>query len=267
MITIKEHLSGVAIAYRALPRRLTKSPFPPQEGRPQGSLYNQQKRKIADACEYMRRHGKALIFVVTSPGHVGTADEKKLISKFTANLRNGYKVRHYVWVREYTKKGFPHFHFVADAKFLPAKKLSIYWSSLFGVSATNCVRLGTAPAPGKKRTYFLKSERMARYLCKYLGKSIGEGETTARVRRFHVSQELAKLSQPLIYGEEIVESKWTKLHSRVFVLSNVDAAEFYEQGRAPPEFQPRDWSWKWTGHGDTYIGIKKKEVKTKKNKT
>lgn len=264
---IKSHLCGVAVAYEPFTHR-TSTRVP--TGRPQGSRYNQQKRKIADAVEWMRLYSgkKALIFVATSPGFTTAADELGLISKLVHNLKNGYGIDHYVWVRELTKKGFPHFHFVVAANHLPAVQLSRYWSGLFGVIADNSIRFGTKPVPGKRRVFHVINAKMSWYLCKYLGKSI-DGERVKgmkrKVKSFHVSNRLAVLSAPTVYGEEVYESKFTHLHSRKFVIENSE--EFLNEGRAPPEFNPRSKQWFWTGHGQTYLGTPKgwKRKTTKKN--
>ena len=88
-----------------------------EQGRPNGSLHSRQKRSIADACEWLRmtqkRDRKALIFCLTSPGFTSIANTPKFISKFVDNMRTNYGMGDYVWVREMTKAGYPHFHFVA----------------------------------------------------------------------------------------------------------------------------------------------------------
>lgn len=259
---IKAHLCGVAIAYE--PHTFSVSQDKPKTGRIQGSRYGQQKRKIADACEWIRLNGKALIFVVTAPGYTAASDERHLIQRFTHNLRNGYGVKDYVWVRELTKKGFPHYHFVVNASKLPAVQLSLYWSSLFGSTAKNSIRFGSKPNRHGKRIFFIRSSKQAWYLCKYIGKNLGDDdgeEQQRRVRSFHVSRDLAISSAPILYGEEIIHSQFTHLHSRKFVIAN-DHELYYEQGRAPPEFNPHSVAWRWTGHGQTYIG-RPKNWKTK----
>ena len=223
---LKSHLCGQAVTFerwerpegykreeKTLPSFL--SPIAPDPwGRPQGSLYSQQKRKIADACEYMRRHHrhKPLIFCLTSPGETSQADEKQLIRQFTHNLRNGLKCKHYVWVREYTVKGYPHFHFVADVKKFDVVKLSLWWSSLFGATAKNSIRLGT-----KRGQMFLTTSSMAYYMSKYIGKSLGEEEkkNSARIQRFRVSQSLAKLSAPKEYVGKMERSNVKKMAYRL----------------------------------------------------
>jgi hypothetical protein len=216
----------------------------------------------------MRLYGdhKPLIFVATSPGFTSLANEQPLISKLTHNLRNGYGVKHYVWVRESTQKGFPHFHFVVDAAYIDGKQLSLYWSSLFNSDASNSIRLGTKPINGKRKFYVVNSQ-MSWYMCKYLGKGIGESENSPgtksldlnlkKPRSFGVSTTLARLSQPLVFGEEISLS-CNGLHNRDFVLSNDQESEFIDKDQHPPKMNPRKYNWTWTGHGNTYIGRPKK---------
>jgi hypothetical protein len=269
-VIIKQHYCGIAIAYE--PKRLRVSDEPAQKiSRPQGSRYSQQKRKVADAVEWMRKNGehKPLIFVATSPGFTKLADESKLISKLTANLRNGYGVKNYVWVREYTEAGFPHFHFVADTDFIDAKQLSVYWSGLFGKQGDGyggSIRLGTKPVPGMRRKYFIDSPHMAFYMSKYFGKGMSENpsntkpgiegmEVKARKpRTFHVSRDLASASAPLKFGEYISEVQFTGMHQREFVLENETSEDYYERGEIPPTLNPYKYNWQFTGHGMTYIG-------------
>lgn len=279
---IKRHYCGIAIAYEPKRLRTTEKVEDPKPSRPQGSRYSQQKRKVADAIEWMRKNGehKPLIFVATSPGFTKLADESKLISKLTANLRNGYGVKNYVWVREYTEAGFPHFHFVVDSDYIDAKQLSAYWSGLFGKSGEGyggSIRLGTKPIPGKRRKYFIDSPNMAFYMSKYFGKGMNdknpsntkpgiEGlEVKARKpRTFHVSKDLAEASAPLKFGEYISEVLFTGMHQREFVLENDQAEKFYELEQTPPTLNPHKYEWRWTGHGMTYIGRPKSWIRKTK---
>ena len=237
------------------------------EGRPQGSLYSQQKRKIADACEYMRikpQH-EPIIFVATSPGFTDLANEKKLISKLTHNLRNGYNCQNYVWVREFTQMGYPHFHFVADMPRFNAIDLSKYWSGLFGVDAINSIRLGTAPGRNGKRIFTLKAKRMSWYVTKYLGKSLGKAETganaTARIRTFAVSQELAKLSQPTEFKSKMIRVDTGRMAYHVsgeMQPFQEDVRIFQNCTSYMTETEVREkWNWQYTGFANTYKGFPK----------
>jgi len=194
-VYLKTHLSGEAIVYDS--KGGGKKNIVPSPGREQGSLINQQKRKIADACEYLRLHLQsspdrcAFIFCLTSPGY--RLETAKVVSKFFDNVRSNYALGEYVWVREVSPKGMVHFHCVADwykpAWFFEidenarnnfvssagavkplnrAGELSNYWASLFGVQSNNLFRMGGYW--NKKRIYSLRSKTQVRYLCKYLGK-------------------------------------------------------------------------------------------------
>lgn len=257
-IVIKDHLCGVAIAYQPHTHKINEVNERP--GRPQGSLYSQQKRKIADACEWLRVNStyKPLIFVATSPGFTNHASESGIIKTFTHNLRNGYDCKNYVWVREFTQAGFPHFHFVADMPDINPVDLSLYWSGLFGADAKNSIRLGTAPNAQGKRQFYLKGKRMSWYMTKYLGKSIGHEEEGAidrrRFRSFAISQALGKASAPLLFGEEIIRSEWGGLHQRQFTLNNEQAEAYWEKEIPAPTFDTKSKRWSWTGHGNTFIG-------------
>jgi hypothetical protein len=266
-ITIKSHLCGVAVAYEPFTHRRNDENTRP--GRPQGSHYSQQKRQIADACEWIRIHSKykPRIFVATSPGFTDHANEKNFISKFTHNLRNGYDCQNYVWVREFTQAGFPHFHFVADMPEFNPVDLSLYWSGLFDSEAKNSIRLGTAPNKEGKRIFYLRGGRMCWYMTKYFGKSIGNEERGAiegkrSFRTFGISQQANKESQPLIFEEQIQRMQtyepnkgWGRSFSQRSWTLNEDQAEaYYNNEVAPPLFNPKLKRWSWTGHGNTFIG-------------
>lgn len=272
----KKHLCGVSIVYEPFIKRpdvVEHSAEKRQKagtGRPQGSLISQQKRAIADAVEYLRIHKRARIFCLTTPDESHGIITNNLISKFTHNLRNGFGVRDYVWVLELTKRGFPHVHFVADwggeVDFNAVKK---YWSGLFGSDSKNSVRFGTAPRCSRCRKkiavqrcacggvavvkHFVDSQKFAWYMAKYLGKSF-EHEIKLppgrkRVKRFYISQDLARASAPVKFESQIIEG-YRLLHERVWTVHPDDVER--EPGA---RFNPYVYSWKWTGHGSAFVGV------------
>jgi hypothetical protein len=277
---IKSHLCGLAVAYE--PRSFRQSEDPAKKtGRPQGSHYSQQKKVIANATEWIRLNAtyKPRIFVATSPGFTDLASEASLVSRLVHNLRNGYGCKNFVWVREFTGAGHPHFHFVADCDEFDPVRLSLYWSKQFGTQDKNSIRLGTAPKCPKckafinypathcpthglkaQRDFWIKNSRQCWYLTKYLGKSIGDHEKREKgksIRTFAVSQEARRESEPLIY-EGITRLNFTGLHSRTFEL----LPEMVEEGRQTT-FCATEKYWHWTGHGQTYIGTPKSWGKRK----
>ena len=274
------------------------------QSRPNGSLYARQKRSIADACEWMRLHQtqdqRAIIFVLTSPGFTSLANTPKFISRFVENMRTNYGMGEYVWVREMTKKGFPHFHFVAlwhNADWFRKKStivncsgvtipdpnrsepmitiISRYWSKQFGSDSINSVRLGTYHK--KKRTgFYLTDERHAWYLTKYLGKSIGDGSMDylaeagfpsvkykKTIRSFAISYNLGLFSAPTLF-----DSCYLTVDRSIAPTVSGDSVEVQRTQRVwvsedgqliDDDVQAYDW--RWTGHGETYIGIDKKRTR------
>lgn len=186
------HLGGTAIVYHSAGnkggRKLYREPLP---SRLHGSRYSVQKRAIVDACEYLRLNARktpgraAIILTLTSPGFISAADEPRFLKRFFDNLKKNYELGDYVWVREYTQAGYPHFHCVADWHshrwyfgLYPGTMrrriahLSLYWSSLFGCNSVNSVWVGSRPDKQGRRLYELRDRRHAWYLTKYLGKDI-----------------------------------------------------------------------------------------------
>lgn len=287
-------------------------------GRPNGSLYSRQKRAIADGVEYMRLHAtkerKAVIFCLTSPGLTDQANAPKFISRFIDNMKSNYGMGNYVWVRELTTKGFPHFHFIAEWNtrewFLSkntegltrAEELSKYWSSLFGESAGNSIRFGSYPKHNK-RTWYVTSPRQAWYLCKYIGKTFGKAlnsteeptPKTARYRKFGMSEDLAMVSQPKLFYSSQVVDRIRKVVTAVKVkrkdlghdhnftfhekhYTDIVRADDYRDrwketyvdvdvhrriwcdsdGVELEDVALKEYDWKWTSHGQTYIGMNKR---------
>ena len=256
-IKIKLHITGYAVAYETAHPKRRDPDRKPLPGRDQGSLYNQQKHAISDAVEWIRQNSrfKPRIFVATTPGFVDHPEEGKLIQRLVHNLKNGYGMGEYVWVRELTGNGFPHWHFVADIdKFNPVD-LSVYWSRLFNSGARNSIRCGTKPDKNGKRRFWVTSQRMSHYLTKYLGKAVGDSEKKSRktFRTFAISQKAGEASKPLIFSSAVMEN-FNGTHQRTFFLDE----EFIEEG-LPQTINPHGYNWKWTGHGSTYVGFQKRK--------
>lgn len=288
---VKIHLCGVAVKYEPYTR--TKKNFPTEqfEAREQGSLYSWQRRKIADATIWMKRNVEyPLIFCLTSPGYTSLANQSNVLSMFINNARKNYGMKHYVWVRELTQQGYPHFHFIAD--WLPVEhwfkkndngetninRMSRYWSGMFGSDASNSIRLGSYnPATGQ-RSYYVEHDKQCWYLAKYIGKNIGETSMDylaeagfpqmyyrKNVRSFCVSPDLAKFSGPVEF-EPQYETEFVK--KKIFTASGWEEVLW-------PQHTTRSWGtdtysfrdsmllnyrWKDTGHGGTFVGYLRKDA-------
>lgn len=287
-MVIKKHLCGIHVAYHErggvqLPELCTGQ----STGRPQGSLHSYQKKRIADAIAYLqqiaREDCRPLIFVATSPGFVDRANEPKFISKLVHNLRNGYRMENYVWVREFTGNGFPHFHFVANIPLGRKKhtinkqavpfdpvKMSLYWSGLFGADAKNSIRVGSKPNKhGNRMLYLSNSRRKAWYLSKYIGKSRSDDEirSKAKLKAFHMDEKTSRAIEPQLF-----KSKYP-METKVMAIWNAQARRFENEYRDIPTgerifedenghlFTPASVDWKYVGH-ECWTGFEKNQTGT-----
>lgn len=267
-MNIKVHLSGVAIAYENTGAIKRTDNIP--AGRPQGSLYGQQKRAIADAVEYMRLCGqnKPLFFVATSPGFIPAGEHAGKISKFTHNLRSNYGLKDYVWVRELTKNGCPHYHFVADMPFIsnPAA-LSRYWSGLFGRGDQNSIRLGTKPINGVRK-FYVDDRGASRYVSKYIGKDLDKisnelleaGFPAANYRKmyrsFAISENARLLSQPVVYEANYYFQERLQSNYPGQVVAVKSFVERRFENSIGESMQPEQFRWKRMEPHSIFIGFK-----------
>jgi hypothetical protein len=308
-MVIKRHLCGVHVAfdpgngptftYECKPCFVTsrkREPCPAcgqmmkarksdNPGRAQGSHYSQQKRRIADSVFFLMSKAtfkcKPLIFVATSPGFVGTANEPRFLKRFIDNLRNSYQMENYVWVREFTREGYPHFHFVANIPLIRGYevagqkipfdpvKLSLSWSKYFGSDAKNSIRVGSKPDKhGRRRLYLSKNRRKAWYLCKYIGKSKGENEVRsgAKFRTFGMDQQTSNSLEPDLfrsrYPTEVKAMATWDNQTKSMVTKTYDVAtgeRIFENDRGEL-VQADSISWQRCGQHDVYIGFEKELI-------
>lgn len=238
-------------------------------------------------------------------------------------MKLNYDLGDYVWVREYTKKGFPHFHFIAlwhPASWFfacsecgePMKEgectgcyctlsrinqLSVYWSSLFGSDSKNSIRLGSFHPVTKRRTLYVSSVRQCRYLTKYIGKGLGVGLplntwrnnlSFARLllgqkpegtwcdaiyladmvkykrdpRSFGMSEYLAMYSEPELFETQTYQTATREVMTATGQMASIPVLNLCYIGESG-QLERADlaaYEWRWTGHGQTYIGVLKQKT-------
>jgi len=266
-VNVKVHLSGVAIAYDD--NNSTKKSVFKGTSRYQGSLIGQQKRAIADAVEWMRLYGnhRPLFFVLTSPGYLKPNEHSRKISQFCNTLRNGYRCSDYVWVRELTKSGCPHYHFVADIPFIrDPVAISRYWSSLFGRNDGNSLRLGSAPINGKRK-FYVDDQKASRYISKYIGKDLENishelleaGYPQAfykkMYRSFAISERARLMSKPVVYSANyhfVEREAYNHAEQKVIVKDYV--CRTFEDS-AGGYIDPHKWRWKRIEPHNIFFGF------------
>lgn len=237
---------------------------------------------MAHLQEVARPDCKPLIFVATSPGFVDRANEPRFISKLVDNLSKGYGMERYIWVREFTGNGFPHFHFVAN---IPLKKkapviqgtplpfdpvkLSLYWSGLFGTNAKNSIRVGSKPNKyGKRMLYLSNNRRKAWYLAKYIGKSRSADEirTASKLKAFHMDQKTSLAIEPQLFKSKYVtETKvvatWNAITKKMEdVVYDIPTGERIFEDENGNLFSPHGVDWRSVGH-DVYVGFMQEKAR------
>jgi len=149
------------------------------------------KRMIENSMAYMQDHSmhKPLLFVLTCPNG---NESSGLVSKFFRNCTTNFDLNYYVWVREYTLKGLPHWHVCADMPFRDIQKLSKYWSRLWGSNSKVSIRMHS------KEKRFLAGQLGWLYFTKYITKEIDNigGDIKSAGRFYAISQKLKDASKP-----------------------------------------------------------------------
>jgi hypothetical protein len=224
---------------------------------------------------------RPLIFVATSPGFIDRADEPRFVSKFVNYLRKVYRLEHYLWVREFTGNGFPHFHFVAmmplqkskafyiakDQTWVPFNPVtvSLVWSKYFNCDAKNSIRLGSKPNKhGKRMLYLSNNRRKAWYLAKYIGKSRSDDEkrSKTKLKAFHMDEKTSKAIEPQLFKsryptETKVVATWNAQTKRFDdIVFDIPTGERIFEDQNGNLFCPHGVDWRSVGH-DVYVGFEK----------
>lgn len=88
------------------------------------------------------------------------------LHRFITNLRKNYGLNGFIWTRENTKKGVPHFHILCDMPYQPIQKINNAWCEAIGMFSKNAVRL-----PKDHRGIIEDIEKTTKYVTKYITKN------------------------------------------------------------------------------------------------
>lgn len=146
----------------------------PKESKKRKFKLNHHSRQqiISSGCYgfEIRKH-KVLFITLTYPeimfrysGIEGKSDNEAL-KKFINNLRTNYGLAGYVWVKELTKKGTPHYHMIIDIPYTPITKLNDMWAKVCGFKSKNCVR-----SDPKNGLVVKRPQDAGFYVAKYISK-------------------------------------------------------------------------------------------------
>lgn len=217
-MTFKGYSDGFAVLYQEHTGERRPNPYKYNKAKRARNHANAIQRKIFCLTRVLKS-GHACFFTATSAGRPGKITGRE-IDRLCTLLRNAHGLRAYYWVKELTKAGTEHLHFVAS--FEPgyrmaywvgvkkgAVKLSLQWSAILEMpGAKNAVRFGWYRK--KKRFFYLSKEFGGGYCAKYLSKP-GQRVTG---RRFSCSEQLQKFTAPVSYP-----LVWEDCHEKKLVMT------------------------------------------------
>lgn len=87
------------------------------------------------------------------------------LNRFLTNMRKNYGLKNYIWTRENTKAGRPHWHILADIPYVPIQKINNAWCEAINSFSKNAVRL-----PANSKSIVSDLERSMKYITKYITK-------------------------------------------------------------------------------------------------
>lgn len=126
------------------------------------------------------------------------------INSFLSNLRKNYGLRNYIWVRENTKKGVPHWHFLMDIPYNDIRTINTAWCRAAGFDSKNAVRL-----PPNHSSVVRDIKGVCLYITKYMHKS---KSVYYNERCYSISNAILAQRIELNYGDykEIIETQTGK---------------------------------------------------------
>lgn len=159
---------------------------------------------------FVKKKHQILFLTLTFPKRIPKKDKiNPMLNRFITNMKKTYDMGNFLWTRENTKKGYPHFHLLCDIPFQPIKKINDAWCSAVGSYSPNAVRLP------KDKSIVEDLERTCRYVTKYISKNEKEyfSERCYSISQ-NIQSEPIRLSEfDLEYinidmGKDLVYSKW-----------------------------------------------------------
>lgn len=143
------------------------------------------KMRIADAVclqqQWVEEYNKGKSFkekvfhcflIATFPHGVFTAKEcSTLFSLFLNRItRKKDGVKSYIWIRELTKKGTPHYHFITIQRYIDIQSMNALWANILKIKSDCCIR-SSSDENGKNRMVIKGKGNAIGYVLKYLSKT------------------------------------------------------------------------------------------------
>lgn len=132
--------------------------------------HNRQQIISSGIYGHDNKHNNILFLTLTYPASKFTHNDpekssNQALKNFLNNLRTNYGLKGYVWVKELTKIGTPHYHMIIDLPYVDIRKLNDIWAHNAGIVSKCCVR--SDPDHG---LIVKTAEQAGFYVCKYITK-------------------------------------------------------------------------------------------------
>ena len=117
---------------------------------------------------FLKKQYKIVFLTLTFPEKIEKGVKvNPMLNSFLTNMKKTYGMGNFLWTRENTKKGQPHFHLLADLPYQPIQKINSAWCSAIGMYSGCAVRL-----PEENNSIVDEIDKVCRYTTKYLSKTV-----------------------------------------------------------------------------------------------
>ena len=121
-----------------------------------------------------------------------------MLNRFITNMKKNYGMESFLWTREDTKKGRPHFHILADMPYQPIQKINNAWCKSIDMYSGCAVRL-----PENSKAIINDIDVVCRYITKYITK---RKDGTKKPQKEYFSERCYSISQDIM--SEAIRLQW-----------------------------------------------------------
>ncbi len=145
--------------------------------------YTVSKIKIQSACiaAWVVKQSKTMLFITFTLPFDATEKQAAKIWDLTLNsLRNTYKIKTYVWIKEKQPQNNDrlHYHIIVDRSFISIRHLQETFNAALDNVKPGCVRFNNSVRLGRS-PIVCNVHRIAKYLSKYISKNSNNFEARA----------------------------------------------------------------------------------------
>ena len=115
---------------------------------------------------FVKKQHQIIFLTLTFPDRIPKGEKiNPMLNRFITNMKKTYGLKRFLWTREDTKRGRPHFHILADMPYKSIQKINNAWCHAIGMQSKNAVRL-----PKDHKAVLSDIEKTVKYVTKYITK-------------------------------------------------------------------------------------------------